>query len=324
MAGGTVLNGRGRYAATARPAIDYAMPDFGAPWAPEVTLLPNGWGVSIATVGPGLAAAMLATNREDNRSRRRHTTARYAGDMRGGLWQLTHQGIAFDRRGRLCDGQHRLTACADSGAPFASLVFFGVGNNEEMAVLDTGANRSAADASTYVLGERVGNDVIAVARSFAHGPNRFRVTMTHAHLLGLIDTYRAGIWFYRRAFHAGDKRYAPAPVRGAVVRAFYHADPDDLTRFVAVLAERLDPSEPRDRVIKQLRRIVVDGTTGNGLDRQRELYCKAQRAVAAYLGGEVIDRLFASEDDLFPLPSESQLADRDALADADPATPTEG
>lgn len=296
------------------PKPDYVVPDFAAAW--PLTYLPNGWGVAIADITPALAAVMLEANREDNRNQRKGNVGRYGNDMREGMWRLTHQGIAFDRKGRLFDGQHRLRAAVTADAGFQSLVFFGAGNNEEMAVLDTGAGRSAEDASVYVLGERVAHAAIASIRGFLRGTARAKEVYTHAHVLAQIDKYRAAVWFNDFAFTHKDGKRAPAPVRAAVLRAFYHHDANDLDRFVGILVERLDPTQPRDKAAKMLRRFLTEGAMSRGIDRQREVYCKAQRAIAAYLCGEVMDKLYATEDDVFPLPTDAQIADRNALADS--------
>jgi len=302
------INGK-RYEFTTR-RLDYVLPEFGGLWEPDLTLLPNGWGVAIADITPELATAMLALNRKDNRNKRGNATGRYADDMRCDRWRLTHQGIAFDRGGHLCDGQHRLTACVLANAPFRSLVFFGAGSNQEMAVHDTGANRSTTDASVYLIGERIGTSLISVVRSFVYGTTRSRVPLTHAAVLACVDRYQAALSFHREAF-VGAKSL-PAPVRAAVCRAYYHADRADLIRFVRLVTDHLDPSEGRDRAAKLLRKFV-ESPSGGGADRQREQYCKAQRAVSAYLAGTPLDKLYGSDDDLYPLPSDDQIRDRDEL-----------
>lgn len=301
--------------ATRPPGPDYVVPDFGGLWEPSLTFLPNGWGVAITEVTPALAAAMLATNRADNRNRRQTAYTRYADDIRCGRWRLTHQGIAFDRQGRLCDGQHRLFACVQAEKPFRSLVFFGAGGNEEMAVHDTGAGRTAQDASQYVLGERVGHQAISLVRNFIQGVARTRPTFTHSYLLSQVDRYYAAVLFQADAFPSQGKQPV-APVRAALCRAYYHHDRDDLIRFAGVLTERLDPSESRDATAKMLRHYLQLAGTRRGIDRQREQYCKAQRAIASYLSAEPLSKLYASEDDLFPLPSDDQLRDRNAAEEA--------
>lgn len=315
MAGGTLLNGRSRFtpAVSPPPTIDYAMPDLGGLWRPNPVLLPNGWGVSLVSVGPELAAAMLATNRDDNRNKRPTVHGRYANDMRQGLWRLTHQGVAFDRQGHLCDGQHRLSACVQAGAEFETLVFFGVGDGDEMGVLDTGANRSASDASAYILGTRTGHKVLATLRSFLTGGSGQMVTYSHPHILAYLSQMPAFGLFHARTFVGRAAEMPNGAVRAAVMRAFFHHDPDDLTRFVAMVMDKENPTEKRDHAARLLRRYLAGFAGGRGgIGASTEMYRKGQRAILAYLTDEHLDKLYASADDLFPLPTAEQVAARNA------------
>lgn len=67
-------------------------------------------------------------------------------------WLFTHQGIAFDTRGRMTDGQHRLTAQARSGVTLDWVVTTGLAP-EAFDRTDIGDVRSAAD----LLSRRVPN-----------------------------------------------------------------------------------------------------------------------------------------------------------------------
>lgn len=93
-----------RYVPDRANLIDYTVPDFGDLWTPDLTVLPNGWAVAIATITPALAEAMLALNEDNQRNLVRSNIDRFAKDMAGGSWCLTHQGVAFNRAGRLGDG----------------------------------------------------------------------------------------------------------------------------------------------------------------------------------------------------------------------------
>jgi hypothetical protein len=72
------------------------------------------------------------------------TVAHFAALIRDGDFQTTHQGIAFDERGELSDGQHRLTACVETGIPIRVMVSFNVPRATFEAV-DGGRTRSVAD-----------------------------------------------------------------------------------------------------------------------------------------------------------------------------------
>lgn len=68
----------------------------------------------IRVITPELAKKWLAHNAEKNRTVSRRTVEAYAREMKAGRWQVTHQSIAFNEKGELIDGQHRLTAIVEA------------------------------------------------------------------------------------------------------------------------------------------------------------------------------------------------------------------
>jgi hypothetical protein len=114
------------------------------------------------TITPGLAALMLRHN-VGNRPCSRKRVDKHVQRLQRGDFILTHQGIAFANNGVLNDGQHRLTAIAESGIPALLQVTFGA-EREEFHVIDQSDKRSASDALS-ILGENNSALRAAVARS---------------------------------------------------------------------------------------------------------------------------------------------------------------
>lgn len=97
----------------------------------------------IITITPEMANEMLSLNMEHNRRLNKDTVRKYARIMRGGGWNLTHQGIAFDTEGHLVDGQHRLHAIVSANVPVEMMVTRGVEHREgEAFSIDVGARRT--------------------------------------------------------------------------------------------------------------------------------------------------------------------------------------
>lgn len=101
-------------------------------------------GVYVVEVTPEAAKAALARN-EQNRIPKERAIDDYARAMATGAWRLTNQGIGFDSKGILTDGQNRLMACIKAGVPFRTVVATGL-EPDSREVIDTGVKRSAADA----------------------------------------------------------------------------------------------------------------------------------------------------------------------------------
>lgn len=95
------------------------------------------------TILPAEADAMLV-NMVPNRLVVASKVAPIKRDLATGSWRINGQTVKFDTRGRLCDGQHRLTACSQSGVPLDTLVVRGLPDSA-FATLDFQATRSFKD-----------------------------------------------------------------------------------------------------------------------------------------------------------------------------------
>lgn len=111
---------------------------------------PNGKSVSQETgivfteedITPTMAATWLQFQRR-NRPLVENTVQKYMMDMASGNWAVTHQAIAFDQKGRLADGQHRLTAIVRLNRPVRLSVTRNV-PEEVLDCIDGGTARSIA------------------------------------------------------------------------------------------------------------------------------------------------------------------------------------
>jgi len=92
-------------------------------------------------ITPAKARSFLQKN-TSNRVLRSATVRQYAQEIRDKQWIPTHQGIAFDPRGNLIDGQHRLNAIIEAGIPVNMMVSRNVEGYEK---LDCGLKRTMKD-----------------------------------------------------------------------------------------------------------------------------------------------------------------------------------
>lgn len=98
----------------------------------------------IETITPQIASEYLMHNVQNNRSLRRKHIETLASDMASGAFRCTHQGIAFDDKGNLIDGQHRLNAILLANVPVRMMVTRGV-PTDIINTVDKGAGRSLRD-----------------------------------------------------------------------------------------------------------------------------------------------------------------------------------
>lgn len=94
-------------------------------------------------ITPELAEKMLGGN-IGNRSKRRWWIEAIAAAIKRGEWQMTHQGVAFTKSGKLVDGQHRLEAIIEANQGIWMLVVTGL-EEDVFKVIDCGIKRTLAD-----------------------------------------------------------------------------------------------------------------------------------------------------------------------------------
>jgi hypothetical protein len=134
-------------ASLARAAGPYLVEaeDVGLEWL--ISPHPRPW-MRWANITPEIAAKILKDHNADNRPLSAAVVQHYRDIILAGLWHLTHQGLAFDVRGMLQDGQHRLNAIVEAGKlmdePLVvpAAVFVGM-PMENFKAIDEGALRTA-------------------------------------------------------------------------------------------------------------------------------------------------------------------------------------
>ena len=123
-------------------------------------------------IDPGLAAHWLQNNFV-NRTLSEDTITAYARDMVNGEWLPTHQGVAFNDRDALIDGQHRLHAVIRSGKTVRMMVTFGLASvipGKEVTTMDAvdrGRPRSVADQLKIQHNMKNGSAIAMICASLA-------------------------------------------------------------------------------------------------------------------------------------------------------------
>ncbi|HVU07635.1 MAG TPA: hypothetical protein VHG89_03730 [Verrucomicrobiae bacterium] len=123
-------------------------------------------------VTPEMAARWLKVNFR-NRPVSDDVVKAYARDMVSGVWHPTHQGIAFNDRDELIDGQHRLMAIVLARKTVRMMVTFGLKSQIEgsdmttMDCVDRGRTRSVADQLKIQHGLKTGTQIAQVAGALA-------------------------------------------------------------------------------------------------------------------------------------------------------------
>jgi hypothetical protein len=99
----------------------------------------------VAEITPELAKEILETLNERNRPLKKAYVKMLTSSLKNDEWMLNGESIAFSESGKLLDGQHRLTACINSGKSFRTIVIKGIEDEAAFGTIDIGKPRSVTD-----------------------------------------------------------------------------------------------------------------------------------------------------------------------------------
>lgn len=141
---------------------------------PTLPTAAAGESTRVEVVTPALAAEWLKKNTR-NRRPLLSKVANLVREIKEGRWVLTHQGIAFGEDGTLFDGQHRLLAVVEAGAPVTMRVTRGL-PAETLNAIDTGTSRRSQDVLAIADGVVIGSDLRATICNAYHLSTRGELT----------------------------------------------------------------------------------------------------------------------------------------------------
>jgi hypothetical protein len=259
------------------------------------------------TVTPKLAAEWLKSN-HSNRPLNRRYVEEVCRALENGTFQTTHQGIAFDTQGRLRDGQHRLTAIVETGIAAKMLVTTGM-TEEQLLVIDDGRRRSFFDV-VGMTGNAASRFCAAVIREMMIGGYHFRErgkpkNPSRLEKFEFLQTHAEAAAFAEAFFNKTSSGFQLRYLAAVIARAYYTVDRERLEHFSKVLVDGFH--EKGDEVIIRLRNLIQQirrESRRTSSSNRDEIYAKTELALWNWLRGENPDHLFATKDELFPLPGE--------------------
>jgi hypothetical protein len=144
-----------------------------------------------------------------------------------GRFRVTHQGIAFDKAGKLIDGQHRLTACVEADAAIEVQVTFNM-DPELFDSIDRGQGRNATDdlvCAALAESQYDGNLLVGAAKIIWHIESG-RVPWTSVKRGDFSMDIMRGVlmrheYLYDAVSYAGKHQLALRGMGASVAAAFY-------------------------------------------------------------------------------------------------------
>lgn len=256
---------------------------------------------------PEIASEWISHSNSHNRKIIDSHVEQLAGEMRAGRWMLTHQGIAFSTNRVLLDGQHRLWAVVMSGVTVPMRIFVNE-PPQAMDALDTGYRRTNDQIITLTggMGQVTRNELATLRAMIAGlGPHQKRTAAVERELLA---RHRQAVAFAAEVMTGGRKfrGVSTAATKAVLARAWYSCDRDQLRRFGDVLRSGA-PKGDCDQPIILLFQFLISTRGGRRPQPyEREVYAKTERALAAFIKTERLNRLHATASELFPLPEEAK------------------
>jgi hypothetical protein len=247
-------------------------------------------------ITPEMAKKCLESNKISNRNLSSTRVAAMVDDINNGHWKLTHQGIAFDDKGNLLDGQHRLEAIRQSGKPVTMLVTRGLPLDAVIAI-DNVRPRSVSDHALQLGFSDIKTHHSAIAAIIEYGPD----VLPHLSMqtkLDLISKYHDAIIFaYNLSKHAVGFQ---APCRAVMARAWYTQDRDKLERFIDVYKSGLTESKSEWAAIVLKKYLTRSNLYGWAM--RKEVYQKTEMALSNFLKNIEIRQVYVTERELFGIP----------------------
>ena len=259
--------------------------------------------VQRVAVSPEIAWEWLENCNTNNRRVNEKHVRRLARDMVEGNWVLTHEGIAFDKHGKLIDGQHRLWAITEADVTVDMYVWRNIDPNVRIAI-DCGKSRSMADVLNIAGGNgEVTRDQVAVLRVMLGGlastPNLSASEMSEA-----LITHSEAIDFAMENLPKITAAHGvnTAVTRAVIARAYYTVDATSLEDFCRKLTTGIITSSDESVIVLLRQQLQTLG--GKAFSQRIQRYGKAERTLIAWLKGENPSRLYAVTAEQFPLPEE--------------------
>jgi hypothetical protein len=254
-------------------------------------------------ITPETAAAWLKTSAH-NRPLSKNWARALAREIVHDRFKFTHQAIAFNKRGELIDGQHRLHAVtiAERGVWF--LVVRGLADDALLAI-DTGKIRTLADIAN--LSAIMKDKVVVQVASFLMRHEYSVVKPSAAQLAYFLAVHASAISAATQILPRRSRSgFSTAPLQAAMTRATYHADHGRLKEFAELLEDPTTDAREDSGVVR-LHSLLALAKKKGERPVDAILYGKATTALRAFALREFVEKLTMLPTDPFPLPPVPEL-----------------
>jgi hypothetical protein len=258
-------------------------------------------GVEVIT--PQMAREYLASQAR-NRTPNEKMVRSYAKEMAKGNWELSPQGISFDDKGSLIDGQHRMLAVVMANAPIRFIVARNVSKDAHVA-LDQGKVRKLHECAT-IAGFSASSSSLAILNVMRQVSQAELLSSWSRQdgvksQLSLYETHQEAILFANQRYCKKNTRKVVNVIyRAIVARAYYTQDHDRLVSFLRCLDSGAFLNEGKDSAALLLRKLALnDFEAGLRARTAMVAYRKSISALKAFLEERPISYLVEAKSNPF-------------------------
>jgi len=230
-------------------------------------------------------------------------------------WEVTNNGLGFDKKGRGIDGQHRLHAIIKAGKG----IWINICRNMDESsknVIDIGNPRNPQDI-LIINGVDLGTKGGGIVKQLYYRGVSGNSKLSNIVLLEWANKAAEGIRFINNIFSRGRSRITTASLSAALVRAYY-ARPhqrEKIKEFAMVLIEGLQAlTETTIKTTEDIKKFKPVLALQNLLLNQpkgirignTERYFKTERMLQCFLDDQPFNKIVVARQELFPLPWEEE------------------
>lgn len=256
-----------------------------------------------------LAKKYLATSKR-NRPISEKTVAEYKQSLLAGTWGLISHGIAFNTRGELIDGHHRLLAIIAAAIVNPAIVVEiyvtrGV-DPANVKYYDMNKRRTECDAINIEGGNATNRSVAIARRVMSSRLPSMGVTFTRDEVMAFEAKHHDALTFTTSV--RPPARMSNVSIYAVVMRAYYTCDRARLREFMEYFFSGQVQNADTDGAVIALRNYMISLRGRRGRETSVEIYDRTETALTAFLQRRPLKLVKSASREMFLLPGETPSA----------------
>ncbi len=255
-------------------------------------------------ITPQQAQQWLDEKNTRNRPMSMPLAAMYADDMKNDRWLETHQGIAFYEDGVIADGQTRLKAITIAKKSIPMQVTFGIPIPNGLCI-DIHRKRTFSN-QLAMTGELpwLGKNEAATAMILMFKDGGARQSKNVRRVIDFCTPIEDAMVFMKARTSNSIRYITTAPVKAAIVCAYYKEDKTRLDEFCKVLISGIMKSGDDSAAVRLRERLISGGGALQSTGASRiNIMLLTMRAISFFCKRQEVSRLTTPVEPIYAIPT---------------------